>query len=163
MTKSISVAGRHRGVWVYAILLFAIYSLGQAEEQSQISRVPAGNRTYVFRPIAITPFPYGEFYAGRFLFINKEPSPVMVSGFGKPIHGKFEPRFVRYQIFENGMWKEIHIGYCATGAMDFSMKPGGSYDFHTFLNSFAERDSPLTGRIGFDVSAGAEGGWIDPD
>ena len=78
------------------IALFAMAALGHAEENPQIHRIAIENSKYVFKPIAITPSPNGEDYDGRFLFINKEPSPVMVSGFDKPIHGKFQPRFVRY-------------------------------------------------------------------
>ena len=135
-------------------------ALGHAEEQPQIHRITIENSKYVFKPIAITPSPNGEDYHGRFLFINKGPSPVRVDGFDKPIHGKFVPRFVRYQTLEAGVWKEIKIGYCATGQVDFAMKPAVSYEYHVYLYPFHEQDAPLTGRIGFDVSAG-EAGWVE--
>ena len=139
------------------IAIFAMAALGHAEEEPQIHRIAIENSKYVFKPIAITPSPNGKDYDGRFLFINKEPPPVMVSGFDKPIHGKFQPRFVRYQFLEDGEWTEYPIGYCGTGTEDFPMKPGQSYEFHDCLSVFREQATPLTGRIGFDVSAGEAG------
>jgi hypothetical protein len=133
------------------IALLAVSALGQAEEQPQIKRVPAVNGTYVFKPVSITPSPDGEGYNGRFLFINKGASPLMVSGFHKPEKGKLEPRFIRYQTLNGGVWKDLEIGYCGTGAEEFPMKPQESYEFHADLYSFDEQDAPLTGRIGFDV------------
>jgi len=113
----------------------------------------------VFKPISITPSADGEDYEGRFLFINKGPSPVEVYGFDKPVHGKFELRFVRHQILHKGEWEEIKIGYCGTGAMTFPMQPGKSYEFREFLSDFTEQDTPLTARIRFDVAA--EKGWVE--
>ena len=133
------------------IALLAVSALGQAEEQPQIKRVPAVNGAYVFKPVSITPSPDGEGYNGRFLFINKGASPLMVSGFHKPEKGKLEPRFIRYQTLNGGVWKDLEIGYCGTGAEEFPMKPQESYEFHADLYSFDEQDAPLTGRIGFDV------------
>ncbi len=145
---------------MYAIALLAASALGQAEEQPQIKRVTAGNNTYVFKPAAITPSPEGEGYNGRFLFINTGGSSLMVNGFDKPENGKFEPRFIRYQTLNGGVWKDLEIGYCGTGAEEFPIKPLKSYEFYASLYPFDEQEEPLTGRIGFDVYAGDEGGWV---
>ena len=83
----------------------------------------------------------------------------MVSGFDKPVKGKFEPRFIRYQTLNGGVWNDLEIGYCGTGAEDFPIKPLASYEFHVGLFPFHEQDAPLTGRIGFDVFAGEQRGW----
>ncbi len=139
--------------------LFATPAIGHADEEPE--RQVASSSNYEFSPIAVTPSPYGEYYHGRFLFINKTPSPVMVSGFDKPVDGKFAPRFVRYQILEDGKWKEIQLGYCGTGAQSFAMKPGNSYEFHDTLSYYPEQDTPLTGRIGFTAPAGDDDGWIE--
>lgn len=132
-------------------MLLAMSTSGIAGEETEISMVQADENSYVFKPVAVNPSPYGEFFHGRFLFINKGTSPVMVSGFDEPVEGKFEPRFLRYQILKEGVWKTLPIGYCGTGAMDFAIKPGQEYEFHDLLTSFPEQDTPLTGRIGFDV------------
>lgn len=115
---------------------------------------------YVFKPIAITPSPNGENYLGRFLFVNKGSSPMMVNGFGKPIHREFEPSFIKHQKLQDGVWKDIRVGYCGLGE-EFAMKPGKPYEFHAGLWAFHEQGTPLTGRIGFDVSSGLEGGWVE--
>lgn len=159
MTRFLTAATWHHEVWICAIALFAVSAPGQAEDQPQIHRIAIANSTYVFKPIAITPGPDGNDYNGRFIFINKGPSPVRVNGFDKPIHGKFVPRFVRYQTLEAGVWKEIEIGYCATGQQDFAMKPAVSYEYHVSLYPFHEQDAPLTGRIGFDVFANDKNEW----
>jgi hypothetical protein len=161
MKNLCSAVKSHRIVRTGAIVLLALSALGRAEEQPQVKRVPAVNSTYVFKPAAITPSPDGEGYNGRFLFINKGGSPLMVNGFDEPENGKFEPRFVRYQILNNDVWKEVKVGYCGTGAKDFAMKTNESYEFLIYLDTFVEQDAPLTGRIGFDVSAGDEGGWVE--
>ncbi len=148
-------------VWMCAMALFALSALGQAEDQPEIKQVPAANETYVFKPIAITPTPDGQGYTGRFLFIYKGASPLMVSGFDKPIKGKFEPRFIRYQTLKGDVWNDLEIGYCGTGAEDFPMKPLASYEFHADLYPFDEQKAPLTGRIGFNVYGGDEVGWIE--
>jgi len=142
-----------------AIALLAVSALGQAEEQPQIKRVPAVNSTYVFKPVAVTPSPDGEGYDGRFLFNYKGASPLMVSGFDKPVKRKYEPYFIRYQTLNGGVWNDLEIGYCGTGAKEFPMKPLASYEFHVGLYPFDEQDAPLTGRIGFDVFAGDQRGW----
>ncbi len=144
-----------------AIALLAVPALGQAEEEPQVKRAPAVNGSYVFKPVAITPSPDGEGYNGIFLFIYRGASPLMVSGFEKPANGKFEPRFIRYQTLNGGVWNDLEIGYCGTGVERFPMKPLVSYEFHADLYPFDEQDAPLTGRIGFDVYAGNEAGWVE--
>ncbi len=111
--------------------------------------------SYVFKPIEIKPSPFGE-YEGRFLFINKESSPVRISGFNEPLDGTFEPRFVEFQMLKDGTWENIPVGYCGTGAQDFAMQPGKKYEFVTSLDSFKEQDAPLNGKIGVD------GYWSEP-
>lgn len=140
-------------------MLLALSAIEVAGEETEVSIVPADENSYVFKPVAINPSPYGEFYHGRFLFINKGTLPVKVSGFDEPFEGKFQPRFLRYQILKEGAWEEIRIGYCGTGAMDFAMKPGQEYEFHDLMDSFPERNTPLTGRIGFDVPTDVVGRW----
>jgi hypothetical protein len=150
---------KEQQVRLFAIMLFAISTNGIAGEETDISMVQADESSYVFKPVAVSPSPYGEFYHGRFLFINKGKLPVRVSGFDEPVEGKFEPRFLRYQILKEGVWEALPIGYCATGAMDFAIKPGQEYEFHDLLTSFPEQDTPLTGRIGFDVPTKVVGRW----
>lgn len=106
--------------------------------------------SYVFKAIEIKPSPNGDDYTGRFQFINKEASPVMISGFDEPFDGKFEPRFVEFQVLKDGRWEKIPVGYCGTGAEEFAMQPGKEYEFIAGLWSFNEQDAPLTGRIGVD-------------
>lgn len=158
-----SLAKRHHAAWICAISILAISSPVQAEEQRQDQKpkVKAG-KNYVFKPIEITPSPYGEdHYGGRFLFINKGPTPLMVSGFDKPTDGKFVPRFVKFETLLDGAWKKIEVGYCGTGAQSFAMKPDQSYEFAVDLEDFEEQQTPLTGRIGFDVPANDDGGWVN--
>lgn len=85
----------------------------------------------------------------------------MVNGFDEPENGKFEPRFIRYQTLNGGVWNDLEIGYCGTGAEEFPMKPLKSYEFHASLYPFDEQETPLTGRVGFDVYVGDEGGWVE--
>jgi|GEM_PF-1808131 len=162
MNAQTPLIGSIQKVWMYAVAFLALQVIAPAEEQPpQAEPIVRENSAYVFKPIAITPSPSGDGYNGRFLFVNQGPSAVMVSGFDKPRGGKFELRFVRYQRLENGVWKDVEVGYCGTGAEDFAMKPGKPYEFHAYLDTFPEQDAPLTARIGFDVSAGDEGGWIE--
>jgi hypothetical protein len=148
-------------LWICIFAFQAVAVIGQAEEPPEIKRAPAVNETYVFKPVAITPSPDGEGYLGRFQFINKGVSPLMVNGFHKPARGKFEPRFIRYQTLTGGKWNDLEMGYCSTGAQEFPMKPLASYEFHADLYAFDEQDTPLTGRIGFDVDAGEDVGWVE--
>jgi hypothetical protein len=111
---------------------------------------------YVFKPIEIKPSPHFFYYEGRFLFINKESSPVMIYGFDEPLGGKFEPRFLEFQILKDGKWEKLPSGYCGTGAQDFPMLPGKEYEFVTSLVNFKEQDTPLTGKIGVN------GCWSEP-
>lgn len=155
-----SAAKWHHEVWMCAIVFLAVSALGQEEEQPQIKRVQAVNSTYVFKPAAITPSPDGKGYNGRFLFINRRKSHLNVNGFDKPEKGKFEPRFIRYQTLNSGVWKELEIGYCGPGE-EFPMRPLKSYEFYADLYPFDQQEAPLTGRIGFDVYGGDECGWVE--
>lgn len=112
--------------------------------------------SYVFKPIEIKPSPHDFYYEGRFRFINKESSPVMIFGFEAQLGGKFEPRFLEFQILKNGKWEKLPTGYCGTGAQDYPMLPGKEYEYVTSLVSFKEQDAPLTGKIG------VSGYWSEP-
>lgn len=105
---------------------------------------------YVFKPIEIKPYPGGTGYEGRFLFINKEASPVEIFGYHEPLDGKFDLRFVEFQVLKDGKWEAIPVFSCGTGAQQFSMRPGKEYQFFASLWRFDEQDTPLTGRIGTD-------------
>lgn len=111
---------------------------------------------YVFKPIEIKPSPHHFYYEGRFLFINRESSPVMIFGFDKPLDGKFVPRFIEFQTLKDGKWEKLPSGFCGTGAQDFALRPGKEYEVITGLASFQEQDAPLTGKIGVD------GYWSEP-
>ena len=138
-----------------AVFLAAVHTVAGDQPETPVEAAKkVGSHT--FKPIEIKPSPHGFYYEGRFLFINKESSPVMIFGFDEPIGGKFEPRFVEFQILRNGMWQKLPTGYCGTGAQDFPMLPGKEYEFATSLVNFMEQDAPLTGKIGLS------GYWSEP-
>jgi hypothetical protein len=138
-----------------AVFLGAVPAFAQHQREAPVDAAKkVGN--YVFKPIEIKPSPHDSYYEGRFLFINKESSRVMIFGCDDPLDGKFEPRFLEFQILKNGKWEELPAGYCGTGAQDFAMHPGKEYEFVTMLDYFEEQDAPLTGKIGVN------GYWSEP-
>jgi hypothetical protein len=143
-------AFRHtHGFWIIAaaILAGAVPAVAQNQPEEPAAAVKkVGN--YVFKPIEIRPSPNGATYEGRFLFINKESSPVEIFGFDEPLDGKFEPQYPAFRVLKDGEWKEFHFGHCGTGAQQFAMQPGKEYEFITGLWGFDEQDAPLTGKIG---------------
>jgi hypothetical protein len=149
-------AARLHSFMLYALALLVGAVPVVAQEQTQVPLDEVNKiGSYVFKPIEIKPSPF-EQYEGRFLFINKESSSVRISGFDEPIGRKFKPRFTQFQTLKDGMWKEIQVFYCGTGAQDFAMKPEMEYEFVMYLDSFKEQDAPLTGKVGVD------GYWSEP-
>ena len=108
---------------------------------------PARPSDYIFKAIKIEPSAVDGEYTGHFRFVNRLSKPVRVSGFGEPYHGRFTPRFVGFEVLLDGAWKDQKIGYCGTGAQDFTMKPKVPYEFICGLWAFEEQEAPLTARI----------------
>lgn len=136
-------------ILVVAIFAAALPALGQDQPKSPNAAVEkAGN--YVFKPVEIKPSPDGENYEGRFLFINKDSSPVKVFGSDEPIGEKFEPNYPSFQILKDGKWTKLEVGYCGTGAQQFAMKPGKEYQFYLGLWIYEEQDAPLTCKVGLE-------------
>jgi len=124
-----------------------------AMEQSAVDKML---HPYEFKVLSISPCAGREDYEGHFLFTNKGKKAVMVSGFYMPVNGKFQPRFEEFQTLQDGAWKELPQYYCGTGAQDFAMKPGVSYEFVVGLGGIARQDTPLT------LKVGVSNYWSDP-
>ena len=122
---------------------------GKTEEQTE-TKARVRPSDYVFKAIKIEPSPVDGEYTGRFRFINRQSKQVRVSGFEKPDHGRFIPRFVGFETMVNGAWEDLKVGYCATGAEDFAMKSQVPYEFICGLWAFEEQEAPLTARIRLD-------------
>ena len=137
--------------WALAAAALASALPSSAQDIPEEPNAAAVEKTekYEFRPIEIKPSPDGKNYEGRFLFINKDSSPVTYHGYHEPVDGKFESNFVRFQIFKDKKWEEIHRFLCGTGARDFEITPDKEYQLFVSLDQFKEQGAPLTGRIGF--------------
>jgi hypothetical protein len=137
------------------VILGAVPAFAQEQKETPVEAVKKIG-SYVFKPIEIKPSFNDSGYDGKFLFINKELSPVMIFGSDEPLGRKFEPMYLEFQTLKDGRWKELQVGYCGTGAQQFAMQPGKEYVFEVSLDYFDEQDAPLTGKIGLD------GYWSEP-
>lgn len=138
---------------IHALVFAAAVSAGEPD-QAQQEEKEAAPRTrpsdYAFKPIRIEPSLEDGFYTGHFRFINRQSKPVRISGFEKPDHERFAPRFVGFEAIVDGEWKKVPVGYCGTGAQAFAMKSQVPYEFICGLWRFEEQEAPLTARIRID-------------
>jgi hypothetical protein len=64
---------------------------------------------------------------GHFKFRWDGDQPVKLWGFGFQDDGSFRVRFETFSEFTQGVWTEIPVGYCGTGAEMFTLKPRQEY------------------------------------
>ncbi len=145
-------------VIIQALCIFFLANCGISSAAERPKKTPKAAekstwvpvKDYDFYPIKIVPSPEDGVYVGHFTFVNRTSTTVSVSGFDEPDFGRFIPRFVGYEILSKEKWKDVTVGYCATGAQSFEMEPQVPYEFIVNLYRLGEPKSPTTARISVD-------------
>ena len=70
---------------------------------------------------------------GVFSFRYSNRPAVTVRAYEAAANGKFNPAFPGYELLNGTEWEPLFIGYCGTGARDFTLQPDTDYEFRILL------------------------------
>ena len=73
---------------------------------------------------------------GFFKFRWTGSKPIKLWGFGFKDDGAFRVRFETFSKYKDGIWDEVMIGYCGTGAETYELSPNKDYTLRIPLKYF---------------------------